>query len=259
MSAVQLVVLIVVAAAVAPRSPAGRQEQALPPSEPALPTYTCLRTNAAISVDGRLEASVWSRVPAFRDFRRADDGTPARHRTTFRACWDDRYLYLAFVCNDPEIIATMTARDSPLYEEDCVEAFVSTGGDLKRYWEFEFSPRNTQMDASVFPNEQGTDKIVDYSWNCEGLLTATEVLDSLDHWQDRRRQWAIEIALPFAQIARDGRAPAAGETWRANFYRIEYAGEPEFACFSPTLAKPPSFHVPARFGRLVFSSRVAGE
>ena len=105
----------------------------------------------------------------FTDFRLADGVTEPTDATEFRALWDTTNLYLSFVCHDPQIIATMTKRDSPLYAEDCVECFLSTGGDLWRYFEFEFSPKNVQMDASVFPNKGRKDKVVDYSWNCKGL------------------------------------------------------------------------------------------
>jgi hypothetical protein len=63
----------------------------------------------------------------------------------------------------------------------------------------------------------------------------------------------VEAALPFSQIGREGRAPLDGERWRANFYRIDRAGAGEFSCWSPTLV--PNFHVPARFGNLVFSDK----
>jgi len=72
-------------------------------------------------------------------------------------------------------------------------------------------------------------------------------------------RWTVEAALPFAEIGRGGRAPEEGEEWRANFYRIDRAGGGEFSCWSPTLADPPNFHVPSRFGRLVFTAGRAGE
>jgi len=226
--------------------------------EPKLPTYVCRRTLRPPVVDGRLSDSIWSRVPVFSDFRLTDGATKPNVRTEFRACWDKMNLYLAFTCFDPDIVATMTERDSPLYDEDCVEAFLSTGGDITRYYEFEFSPRNVAMDASVFPDQSGTDKVVDYGWNCPGLRTAARISGRASGRGGKGQRWTIEIAIPFSRVGRRGRAPAAGEVWRANLYRIQYGGkQPEFICWSPTLVSPPSFHVPARFGRLVFSDSSA--
>jgi hypothetical protein len=63
----------------------------------------------------------------------------------------------------------------------------------------------------------------------------------------------VEVALPFSQIGRQGRPPTEGESWRANFLRIDRAGGGEFSCWSPTMTDPPNFHVPRRLGHLVFS------
>jgi hypothetical protein len=46
--------------------------------------------------------------------------------------------------------------------------------------------------------------------------------------------------------------PHAGDTWRGNLYRIDAGPPPEFTAWSPTMRTPPDFHVPARFGRIVF-------
>ena len=217
---------------------------------PPLPTYLCHRVSTPIVVDGKLGEPAWQRAARFTDFRLADGLTPPTHRTEFRAVWDTTRLYLSFVCYGPTIIATMTKRDSGLYAEDCVEAFLSTGGDLHRYFEFEFSPNNAQMDASVFPTPGRGDKIVDYGWNCRGLQTAACVEGTGD---DRR--WTIEIAIPFASIGRDRKPPTPGQTWRANFYRIEYSTQPEeYLCWSPMYGEA-DFHARDRFGHFVFANK----
>jgi len=82
-------------------------------------------------------------------------------------------------------------------------------------------------------------------------------MGTLDERHDLDNRWTVEVALPFSQIGRGGRAPKESERWRANFYRIDRADEGEFSCWSPTLSDPPSFHVPGRFGYLVFSEMLA--
>jgi hypothetical protein len=224
-------------------------------SEKEVPTYRCAKASASITVDGRLTEAAWSRAEVFREFRLTNGEALPTYPTEFRALWDAKSLYLSFVCTDPEIIAKLTKRDATVYEDDCVEAFLCPSGDLTRYYEFEFNPLNTQMDASVvFAREPfGGDKTVDYGWNCQGLKTATRV-----EGKGEKQRWSIEIALPFSQLGREHRAPAVKEEWRANFYRIEYGTEPaEFSCWSPTVL--PSFHTPARFGRIAFVSALPGQ
>jgi hypothetical protein len=175
--------------------------------------------------------------------------------TEVRACWDDEHLYLAFVCVDTDIWGTLRQRDDPIYEEEVVEAFLSSSGDVTRYFEFNFSPHNIVFDAAIQCPESGDRHYMkaNVAWNCEGLRSAVHVVGTPDDRGDLDEKWTVEVALPFSQIGRGGSRPADGEEWRANFYRIDRAERGEFSCWSPTLSDPPNFHVPGRFGRLAFS------
>jgi hypothetical protein len=222
-----------------------------------LPTYVCRRTPDPIAVDGRLDEPVWSRLAEIGDFRLADGSGQPQLPTELRLCWDDSHLYLAFVCVDTDIWGTYRQRDDPVWEEEVVEAFLSSGGEVTRYLEFNFSPHSVVFDAKIEIPESGDRRAMksDASWNCEGLESAVQVKGTLDDHSDVDDRWTVEASLPFRQIGRDGRAPRDGERWRANFYRIDRAGEGEFSCWSPTLQH--NFHVPARFGHLVFSEERA--
>jgi hypothetical protein len=220
-----------------------------------LPTYICRRTPEPIRIDGRLDEAVWSRAAPVGDFLFTDGKGAPQLPTEVKLCWDDRNLYLAFLAVDTDIWGTMKKRDDPIYEEEVVEAFLSSGGEVTKYYEFEWSPRNVVFDARVECPEWGdrSRMKLDTEWDCQGQQSAVQVVGTLDKRDDIDQQWTVEAALPFSQIGRRGKAPAEGEEWRANFYRIDRAGKGEFSCWSPTLK--PDFHVPARFGKLVFSKR----
>ena len=220
-----------------------------------LPTYICRKTVEPITIDGHLTEGVWSRVESVGDFALADGTGEPQLPTEVKMCWDESNLYLAFVAVDTDIWGKMRERDDPIYQEEVVEAFLCSGGDVTRYFEFEFSPHNVVFDAKIECPESGdrSRMKVDVGWDCEGLASAVQVVGTLDDPSDVDERWTVEVALPFASIGRAGKPPVDGEEWRGNFYRIDHAGEGEFSCWSPTLVLPPSFHVPARFGRLRFS------
>jgi hypothetical protein len=220
-----------------------------------LPTYVCHRTEEPIVIDGCLTEPVWRRLPAIEDLRFIDGVGEPQLPTEVRACWDDEHLYLGFVCIDTDIWGTLRERDDPVWQEEVVEAFISSGGDVTHYFEFNFSPHNVVFDAAIECPETGGRQLMksDVSWNCEGRLSAVRVVGTLDDHADLDERWTVEVALPFYEIGRGARRPAAGERWRVNFYRIDRAGDGEFSCWSPTLSDPPDFHVPGRFGHLVFS------
>jgi hypothetical protein len=222
-----------------------------------LPVYICRRTPKPIAIDGRLDEAVWSRLAPLDAFRFTDGVGRPSLPTDLRLCWDDDFLYLGAVATDTDIWGTYRNHDDPVWEEEVVEAFLSSGGDVTRYFEFNFSPHNVIFDAIIHIPENGDRRQMesDPGWVCEGLKSAVQVFGTLDKHDDVDEKWVVEAALPFAHIGRDRRPPVQGQEWRANFYRIDRAGAGEFSCWSPTLQH--NFHHPARFGRLVFSNEDA--
>jgi hypothetical protein len=60
------------------------------------------------------------------------------------------------------------------------------------------------------------------------------------------------LRIPFASLGID--PPKPGDSWRANFYRIDRSTQrgDEFMAWRLTHKSPPDFHVPSAFGRIVF-------
>jgi len=218
-----------------------------------LPRCVCRRTPEPIAINGRLEAPVWDRIPPLGNFRFVDGVGEPELPTEVRLCWDDRYLYLGFIAIDLDIWGTYRCHDDPVWEEEVVEAFLCSGGDVTRYYEFNFSPHNVVFDAKIQIPENGDRKLMraDAAWVCQGLQSAVDISGTPDNHNVIDEKWVVTAAIPFAEIGREGRPPVEGEEWRANFYRIDRAGKGEFSCWSPTLQA--NFHVPGRFGWVVFS------
>jgi hypothetical protein len=215
------------------------------------PTYHCRQAAGALQIDGALDEADWKGVAPTRVFRLSHGkGSPAR-KTRAKALWDDRTLYLAFECDDRDVFSPYTRRDQPLYEGEVVEAFVATGDDPRRYFEFNVSPANVIFDARVVNLRPKGKMTAEPAWNAPGMRSAVRVRGTLNRRGDRDRGWTAEIAIPFVDLGLP-RAVRAGDTWRVNLYRIDRATPPEYSAWSPTLVDPPSFHVPDRFGRLVF-------
>ncbi len=167
--------------------------------------------------------------------------------TRFRLCWDGDYLYLIFRCEDPEVVATMTERDQPLYDEEVVELFIAPGDDPHRYFEFELSPNNVVFDAKVANPSGRTSMHVDVGWDCQGLKTAVDLADDY---------WTAEMSIPLAELT-GGRAVMAGESWWVNLYRIERRPQEEYYAWASTFREPADFHCPECFGHLVFAREQA--
>ncbi|SDN20316.1 Carbohydrate family 9 binding domain-like [Paenibacillus sp. yr247] len=173
-------------------------------------------------------------------------GEKPRLKTRFRACWTRDSLHIRFECEDDHVVATMARRDDPIYLEDVVEIFVDTIGSGTVYYEFEVSPRNVVFDALIYNSLDGN-KEVDVSWDAKGMYT--EVFDEVDGWR------IYNLRIPFADLELEQERmlkPHHGVEWRWNLYRIDDdpEGNRHYWAWSPT--GKVDFHMPQRFGTLVF-------
>jgi Carbohydrate-binding family 9 len=157
--------------------------------------------------------------------------------TEVRIGFEEKALLILFLCQDPKPWATLTGRDQPLWEEEVVEVFLDPFGDRSCYFEFEVNPLNAVVDVFIRRIRSGLRK--DFSWDCDGLVTAAGRLPY---------GWVAALQIPFLAL---GDCQPIG-TWRANFCRIERPEDQprELSSWSPTYTG--SFHVPERFGLLHF-------
>ncbi|OAS21437.1 hypothetical protein A8708_29990 [Paenibacillus oryzisoli] len=163
--------------------------------------------------------------------------------TRFRACWTADSLHIQYECEDGHVVANMTQRDEPLYEEDVVEVFLDPFGGGTTYFEFEVSPRGVLFDALIHNKLDGNME-VDTSWIAEGFqATVAERPDG---------SRVYEVRIPFADLD-DAGVPQSGTVWHWNVFRIDddRDGVRHYSAWSPT--GKVNFHVPQQFRELVFS------
>lgn len=170
-------------------------------------------------------------------------GDSPRLETRFSACWSEEYLHIRYECEDDHVVATMTERDEPLYEEDVVEVFIDTIGGGTTYYEFEVSPTGVLFDALIH-NELNGNKVVDTSWMSKGFQAIVTDRND-DGWR------MYDVRIPFADLG-DGQQPVDGTVWHWNVFRIDddRDGQRHYCAWSPTGLV--NFHVPQQFGELVF-------
>lgn len=175
-------------------------------------------------------------------------GESPRLETNVSIFHDGTRLLVIFTMEDDGVVASISGRDAELWREDAVEIFLQPEeGDS--YYEFEASPNGSIFDARVrFPGPTRQTMSVDVGWDCAGFSSAV-----------RRHQGPlgdesleILVSIPFSGLG--CAAPEAGDSWRANFYRIDRSSRGDmFAAWSPTLTPRPDFHLPQRFGTLTFA------
>lgn len=217
-----------------------------------LPIYQCPKVATPPVIDGKLDDAAW-KTAAPVTLVLSTNGKPATKKTIARMCWDDENLYVGFEGEDKDVFGTYTKHDAEVYLEEVYEVFLCPTCNLNCYYELNVSPRNVVFDAvqhnvvKLHPGAGSTSL-----WDCKGLRTATFVDGTLDCRTDVDRGWSAEFAIPFSAL--DRTTPKAGERWRLNLFRIDLSPKPvEFQAWSPTFIRPAAFHVPTRFGTVLFT------
>lgn len=209
---------------------------------------------AAVKIDGVLDERPWQNAARLTPFVRHDTMEPARVSTEVRVWYDRAALYLGWICEDGDIQATFTQRDSRFWEEEVVEFFV-TPTTLERYFELQWNPLGGTFDAiitnEIAPDGRSRTFKGDWSYTATNMTFAVQVDGSVQNSSDRDRRWTVEARIPFVDLKVS--TPASGDVWRGNFYRFnrDRDREPELLSWSPTIL--PGFHQPTRFGYLRFS------
>ena len=229
-------------------------QNALPCPDAAIPRYEAKYTSHRPVIDGKPDEPLWKNAARSEPFRDLVHGTKTHYDTRAAVRWDDEYLYVAYWIEEPDVKATLTERDAPIYRDNDVELFIA-GAD--GYYEFEINAYATIYEVLFFwddafqrngyasmPEFNRTDplarpfngvgfkthprgkRIGFWSWDFPGLKKAVHVDGTLNDSRDKDIGWTVELALPWkglSILARgDGRSlpPKSGDTWRLDFSRF---------------------------------------
>ncbi len=170
--------------------------------------------------------------------RDARSGAVPRLRTAVRLGLRAGVLCVRFDGRDDGVVASLTERDGPLWQEDVFEVFLSPSDPPRLYYEFEVNPLGTLFDARVSSPELSRATMrVETAWDCAGF--AARVARGPG-------RWSASLRIPLRELC-VGAPPAV---WRANFFRIDRGAADEYTAWAPTYADPPAFHLPGSFGLL---------
>lgn len=238
----------------------------------------CYRTPAPLHVDGRLNEPSWMNAPWSDPFVDIDGVRRPPLATRVKMLWDDEYFYVGAELEEPDVWATLTKRDSVIFQDNDFELFIDPDGDTHAYYELEINALGTVWDLMlVQPYRDGGPAI--HAWDIAGLKSGVDVRGTLNKPGDRDESWTVEIAMPWEVLreAAPGRAaPRPGDQWRVNFSRVEWhvdstgdkyrkrldskIGNPlpeENWVWSPQGAV--NMHMPERWGFVQFSAEHAGK
>ena len=235
-------------------SPQGDTLTYPPCVEQEIPHYVAYRTATKPQIDGRLDEYVWQNAPRSPRFRDLILGAETIHDTRAAVLWDDEYLYIAYWIEEPDLQASLTERDAPIYQNNDVEFFIA---GTEAYYEFEINAFGTIYEVLFVWNEAykagAYDKMEDlaegqagsqpfngvgyknhprglrtgfFQWDFPGLQSAVYLDGTINDSSDRDRGWTVELALPWAGmdvLAKGDKRnvpPEDHDVWRMDFSRF---------------------------------------
>jgi Carbohydrate family 9 binding domain-like len=170
---------------------------------------------------------------------------PRERHFSAKLLWSDRSLYVRFDADQEEPLAVNDAPDLKsktmgLWERDVCEIFIAPDHSApNRYYEFEVAPTGEWLDLAIeiTPHERVT------HWNYSSDLEAAAAIN------DGKVIMAINV--PFSKL---GPGPRAGDIWQGNLFRcVGRVPDRGYLTWQPTETVKPNFHVPERFGQLIFT------
>lgn len=188
--------------------------------------YVCGRAAKPIKIDGSLSDPQWKSALWTDDFVDIEgDAKPKpRFRTRAKMLWDDVNFYIGAELEEPDVWATLTERDSVIFQDNDFEVFIDPNGDNHNYYEFEINALNTGWDLRLpIPYKDGGSAI--NAWDIEGILTAVHIDGKLNDAKSKDKGWRVEIAMPWKSLAEFAGCPCPpnhGDLWRLNFSRVEW-------------------------------------
>src|SRR4030088_1493520 len=176
-----------------------------PPNEAKIPLSKIPRVHHAPKLEDFLENHPREAELTVTDFRQnaPGDGTPTTESTTAYLSYDDKDLYVVFVCHDEagEVRAHLSKREAS-DQDDGVGVLLDTFRDFHRAYYFFSNPLGVQTDA-IYTEGQGYDFSFDTLWDNAGRVTSDGYI--------------VSFSIPFKSL-RFSSAPEP--TWGVALYRV---------------------------------------
>ncbi len=152
--------------------PAGAQTRSPGTGQAPPPTLRVPRVSRPPKLEDFLNGTPREAEAEVSDFRqlRPGDGVRISQPTTAYLSYDDKNLYLVFVCKDePGQVRAHLAKREDIGDDEQVAVYLDTFHDRHRAYIFATNPLGIQLDG-IFTEGQGNDFSFDTLWYSEGRL-----------------------------------------------------------------------------------------
>lgn len=195
-------------------------------------------------VDGQVEESVWNAADEMSDLALHWE-TVLAQPTTYRALYDEKYLYFLFEVVDTNLVIWDSIKsEMDVIWEDRVEMFFTPDRKFQTYYCLEIDGRGRYLG-----NSGSLGKKIDPDWECEDCVFEGKITKS---------GYFLEGAIPLRTLQKMG-IHVHGQKVNIGVYRADFTStgnpkSPEMHWISwvKSDSVTPSFHIPSSLGCFEF-------
>ena len=212
-------------------------------------------------VDGNLFETVWQEAVLLSPFQNADGTGEPQHPTETFLMWDAENLYIgvkAYIAKSQLPHISQTQRDSPIWEDECIEILIDSNLQTDIYYHLVINPIGAFFDQRVSvpdaPDFRFAPHDVQLTLDRKTLLTSFEAdskwnLDAKVATQIDTTFWSIEVALPRGVLEKPSQSdlkdkPAFENRWFFNIHRKAYNNVGNTEDLVPTTEREYSYWLP---------------
>ncbi len=172
-----------------PPSSAGRSTSSDYIHDTMAPQARAARASEPITLDGRLDESVWRTAPAITEFLQSipDEGQRASEETEVRILFDDENIYVgAWLWDSGEVQNRMSRKDGTVPDADFFVVLFDSYHDHRTAFRFGTWPSGVKKDQIIVAGGGLQDTSWDPVWDLETTITD--------------EGWFVEMRIPFSQL-----------------------------------------------------------
>lgn len=173
---------------------------------------------------------------------------PYKPDVKFNIVHTGTHILLSYLVEEAEVRHVNTAINSAVWEDSCVEFFISF--DDKGYYNFEFNCIGTALVG--FGKGRNNRELLP-----ETLVKRIECFASMEK-KANSVEWQMQAIIPLSVFMHHDIINLEGKTCKANFYKCgDKLSQPHFLSWNRIETPEPDFHQPAFFGDIEFETKVS--
>lgn len=170
----------------------------------------------------------------------------------FNVGHDEENLYLIYWVQEDNVKGTHKKINAPVYEDSCVEFFISF--DNFYYYNFEFNCIGNVL--GQYGSDRNNRSFINEDLLKE-IITEPSLGKNLIDIIDRKTEWSISITIPKKIFNLSQTEWANSNSVKCNFYKCgDKLAHPHYLSWNPIKTDSPDFHRIEYFGEMKFSRTI---